>query len=225
MKKTYLIILAALAVAAVALFFLFSNPLGQLVKLGVEEFGPRMTQADVRVGNVRISASDGQGAISGLFLGNPKGFKTEYALKAGKIEIGIDPASIAQNVVVIHKVLIDAPQIIYEKGEHGANFDAIQRNVEQYLGVDGGKKDDKGAGKKMIVDSLVIRNAKVSYNGKLDLTLPDIELHNIGKNTGGATPAQVVKAIIGELVKQMLLAIPKAAADSVGSAVKGLFGK
>ena len=224
MKKPYLIILAALAVAAVALFFLFNNPLGRLVKLAVEEFGPRMTQADVRVGEVKISAGDGQGAISGLLLGNPKGFKTDYALKADKIEVGIEPASIAQDIVMIHKVLLDAPHIIYEKGDHGSNLDAIQRNVEQYLGVNGGK-DSKSTDKKMIIDSLVISNAKVSYNGKLELTLPDIEMRNIGKNTGGANSAQVVKAVCDELVKQILLTIPKAAADSIGSAVKGLLGK
>jgi len=223
MKK--LLILVALLVAGSAAFFLLNNPLGRLVKLAVEEFGPRMTQADVRVGNIKISATDGQGAISGLLLGNPKGFKTEYALKANKIEISIDPSSLAQNVVVIHSVVIDAPQINYEKSDHGTNFDAIQRNIEQYLGEGGGKKDDRGAGKKMIVDSLIIHNAKVSYGGTVDLTLPDIKLHNIGKKTGGATSAQVVKAIIGELTAQMALAIPAAVAGGVKSAVKGLFGK
>ena len=223
MKK--LLILVVLLVAGSAAFFLLNNPVGRLVKLAIEEFGPRMTQAEVRVDNIKISATDGQGAISGLLLGNPKGFKTEYALKANKIGIGIDPASLAQNVVVIHSALIDAPQINYEKGGHGTNFDAIQRNIEQYLGEDGSKKDDKGAGKKMIIDSLIIHNAKVSYGGTVDLILPDIKLHNIGKKTGGATSAQVVKAIIGELTAQMALAIPTAAVGSVRSAVKGLFGK
>ena len=223
MKK--LLILVVLLVAGGAAFFLLNNPLGRLVKLAVEEFGPMMTQAEVRVDNIKISATDGQGAISGLLLGNPKGFKTEYALKANKIKISIDPASLAQNVVVIHNVLIDVPQINYEKGDHGANFDAIQRNVEQYLGEGGSKKDDKGAGKKMIIDSLIIHNAKVSYGGAVDLILPDIKLHNIGKKTGGATSSQVVKAIIGELTAQMALAIPTAAVGGVRSAVKGLFGK
>jgi len=225
MKKSHLFILAALAVAVIALFFLFTNPMGRLIKLAIEEFGPKMTQADVRVNNISISATDGQGIISGMLLGNPKGFKTEYALKAGKIEMDIDPASIAQDVVVIHKVLIDTPQIIYEKGGHGTNFDAIQHNVEQYLGVDGNKKGDKGANKKIIIGSLIIHHAKVNYNGTVDLILPDIELHNIGKKAGGATSAQVVKTIINELAAQMALAISKAVAGSVGSAVKELLGK
>src|ERR1017187_5584821 len=122
--KKLLLILSALVVVGIGIFFVFDNPLGKLVKLAIEEFAPKMMQADVRVDNVKISATDGQGEISGLFLGNPKGYKTEYALKASKVEISIEPASIATDVVVIHKVQIDAPQIIYEKGEHETNLDA-----------------------------------------------------------------------------------------------------
>lgn len=134
MKKSYLIIFAGLAVAAVALFFLLNNPLGRLVKLVVESVGPEMTQAAVRVNKVNIS-TDGKGALRGMLLGNPKGFKTDFALKADTVEVVIEPASIARDVVVIPKILIEAPHIIYEKGDSGANFDAIQRNVEAYLGA------------------------------------------------------------------------------------------
>jgi uncharacterized protein involved in outer membrane biogenesis len=226
MKKT-LVILAGLAVVAVALFFVFSNPVGRLVKLVVEKFGPEMTQATVRVSSVNIS-TEGKGALHGMLLGNPKGFKTDFALKADNVEVAIEPASIAQDVVVIHKILIDGPHIIYEKNDSGTNFDAIQRNVERYLGVDGGKakkddKSDKGESKKMIIDSFVIRNAKVNYNGMMDLSLPDIELRNIGRKTGGATSAQVVKAIIAELNAKLVLALAKAAAiNAVGGPAIGI---
>lgn len=219
MKKIYLVVMAGLAVTAVSLFFLFSNPVGKLVKLAVEKFGPEMTQAAVRVSKVAIS-TEGKGAMQGMFVGNPKGFKTEFALKADIVEVAIEPASIANDVVVIHKILIDAPHIIYEKNDSGTNFDAIQRNVEDYLGVDHGKakktgKDEKGESKKMIIDSFIIRNAKVNYNGMIELKLPDIELHNIGRKSGGATSAQVVKAIIAELNAKLMLALAKSAAIGV----------
>jgi hypothetical protein len=230
MKKLIAVLVLLLA-AGIAAYFLLNNPLGRLVKLAVEEFGPKMTQADVRVGKVQIAATDGQGAMSSLVLGNPKGFKTEYALKADTVEIAIEPASIAQDVVLIHKILIDAPHIIYEKGDNGSNFDAIQHNVEQYLGASG--KSDKGEGKKMIIDAFVIRNAKVNYNGLMDIPLPDIELHDVGKKTGGATSAQVVKALVAELNAKLALALAKAAvvggvggvAIGAGMAVKSLLGK
>ena len=231
MKKLLLIVVVLVA-AAVAAYFTLQNPLGRLVKLAVEEFGPEMTQATVKVSRVEISATDGRGAMSGLFLGNPKGFKSDYALKAGTIEIDLEPASLAKDVIVIHKILIDAPQIGYEKAGNITNFDAIQRNVEAYLGTKGGK-GGKSGGKRMNIDSFVIRNAKVNYNGILELKLPDIELRNVGRKTGGASSAQVVKAIIAELNTQLALALAKAAvigsvggvAVGAGVAIKGLFDK
>lgn len=232
--KKILMVLVVLVVAGVAAYFMLNNPLGRLVKLAVEKFGPEMTQAEVRVSSVNIAATDGKGQINGLFLGNPKGFKTDYALKAGVVGIELEPASIAKDVVVIHKVLIDAPSIIYEKGEHGTNFDAIQHNVEQYLGAGGGKEQkSEGGGKKLIIDSFIIRNAKVNYNGTFDLSLPDIELHGIGRKSGGATSAQVVKAIVAELNAKLMLALAKSAAIGAvggpvvgaGMALKGLLGK
>lgn len=232
MKKVLGIVIA-LAVLGVIAFFVLSNPLGRLVKLAIESFGPDMMQAEMRVNSVNISTADGRGKLMGLKLGNPKGFKTDHALKADTIDIEIEPASIAQDVVVLHKVLIDAPHIIYEKGDNGTNFDAIQRNVEAYLGTGKGGKEDKGEGKKMIIDSFIIRNAKVNYNGTIDLSLPDIELHNIGKKSNGATSAQVTRAIIAELNTQLALALAKTAAIGAvggvaigaGMAVKGLLGK
>lgn len=232
MKK--LLAVVVVVIAAVAAFLMLNNPLGRLVKLAVESYGPDMVQAEVRVSSVKISAADGQGKLSGLRLGNPKGFKTEFALKADIIELVIEPASIAKEVVVLHKVLIDAPHIIYEKGGHGSNFDAIQRNVEAYLGAGGQKtKDEKSGGKKMIIDSFVIRNAQVNYNGSIDLSLPDIELHNIGKSSGGVTSAQLTKMIIAELNAKLVLALAKTAivgaaggvVVGAGMAIKGLLGK
>jgi len=234
MKKT-LAIVAVLVIAAVAAYFVLQNPLGRLVKMAIEEFGPEMTQAAVKVSKVEISATDGRGALSGLVLGNPRGFKSDYALKAGTVEIELEPASLAKDVIVIRKILIDAPQIGYEKADGITNFDAIQRNVEEYLGAKGDKSEKikQGSSKKMIIDSFVIRNAKVNYNGMMELTLPDIELRNVGKKTGGATSAQVAKAIIAELNAKLAMALAKAAVIGgvggvvvgAGVALKGLFDK
>ena len=224
MKKSYLAIFFVIVVVAVALFFWFSNPLGSILKAAIEKFGPEMTQATVRVGKVNISPTTGQGGLSGLLVGNPNGFKTDYALKADNIEVEIDVASIAKDVVVIRRILIDSPHIIYEKGSGGTNFDAIQRNVEQYLGMDRskGKNADKEPGKKMIIEVFSIRNAKVSYGAMLDMSLPDIELHNIGKDKGGASSASVVKSIIGAVNGKLVSSIAKNVVEGVDKAVKSV---
>ena len=232
MKKSRIAALSLLVVAAAVAWLWFSNPLNSLVKAAIEKFGSEMIQAQVSVGRVALSPTDGQGSLSGLSVGNPKGFETDHAFRAGHIELALEPASLAEDVILIHRIHIESPDISYEKNDGGTNFDAIQRNVESYLGASK-KQAGKDAPKKMIIESLVIRNAKVNYNGLLDLKLPDIELRNIGKKSGGATSAQVTRAIIAELNTRLAIALAKTAAIGavggvavgVGMGIKSLFGK
>lgn len=222
MKKVIIGLLAVAVVAATVTLW-FSNPLDSLLKAAIEKFGSDMTGATVRVSKVHISPTDGRGALSGLSLGNPGGFKTDHAFRAGHIEVALEPATVADDVALIHKVLIEAPDISYEKGDNGTNFEVIQRNVERYLGSSREKDKKAEPGKKMIIESLAIRGAKVNYNDMIELSLPDIELRNIGKKHGGATSAQVVKAVITELNTQLAIALAKSAAiGAVGGAAIGI---
>jgi uncharacterized protein involved in outer membrane biogenesis len=230
--KKWLFLVVALLAAGVTIFFLSGNPLGHLVKVAIEEFGPKMTQALVSVSKVSISATDGEGSISSLKIGNPKGFKTSYALKAGRIALSLEPSSLTKDVIVIHKIELDGPHIIYEKNGNGVtNFDAIQHNVEQYLGTSGSKDSSD---KKMIIESLRVRNAKIRYSGLVDVNmeLPDIELRNIGKQTGGVDSSGLTKAILSALNASIKQAVAKSATSGVGAAAdsakktfQGLIGK
>src|SRR5512145_2128148 len=98
MKKSHIAALSLLVVAAIAAYLWFSNPLNSLVKAAIEKFGTEMIQAQVSVGKVDLSPTDGKGALSGLSLGNPKGFKTSHAFRAGHIELALEPASLAEDV-------------------------------------------------------------------------------------------------------------------------------
>ena len=230
MKKKFGIGIAVLVLGIIA-FFVMSNPLGSLVKLAIESLGPDMLQASVSVRSVNISTTDGQGVLKKFNLGNPKGFKTDHAFRADHIEVVIEPASIAQDTIMIRKVLIVAPNIIYESSSGGTNFDILQRNIDTYLGSNTGNKSKKDSGKKVIIKSFEIQNAAVNYNGTIDLPLPDIKLRDIGKSSGGASFAQVSKRIFSELnsklsfSKSMVIDNVGDAAKGAENAIKGLFGK
>jgi hypothetical protein len=230
MKKIIglLLLVVGLGIGA---YFVLGNPLDKLVKLAIESVGPTMLQADVSVGSVKMSATDGRGALRNFKLGNPKGFKTDHAFKASSIEVAIDLASLTRDTIVVKSVVIDAPNISYEKGSGGTNFDVIQRNVESYLGASKSDKNDKASSKKVIIESFIIRNAKVNYNNTIDIPLPDIALRNIGKSSGGESAAEIGKTIFGELnsrlsvSKSMVVDRVGGAAASVGNSLKGLLGK
>lgn len=237
MKKIILSGLALVVVVIAAAGIWLYSSLDSLVQDAIEAYVPEMTQTRVKVAGVKLSPTEGSGQLTGLFIGNPKGFKTEHALKAASVELGIEPASLAREVVVIRKVAVLAADINYETSDAGSNFDVIQKNVDAYVAKTIGKsapEKDKGPGKKLILEVLSIRDAKVSYapallQGKsLTLSLPNIELRNLGKAKGGVTAGELASEITAALKSQVTRAVTqsvKGAAEAVGNAAKGVGDK
>ena len=69
--------------------YVLSN-LDSLVKEAVETHGSAVTQAKVTLNEVKIEATSGAGALRGLTVGNPAGFKTSSAFELGQISIKYD---------------------------------------------------------------------------------------------------------------------------------------
>ena len=226
-------VLVILATIIGAAMFWLSGNMDSLMKTAVGDYGSAMTQAKVSVDAVKISPADGKGTISNLLIGNPAGFKTAYAIKVGQIDVDIDVASVARDVIVIRRIAINAPDVIYEKADAMTNFDAIQKNIASYLGP----ADSKKEGKKLIVEELTIRDAKAQasaafMNGKtVNVSLPDITLKNLGKAKGGISPGELGQEIAGALKAKLTSAVSfdrlmkstGEALEKAGSAVKGLF--
>ncbi|MBU3737206.1 MAG: hypothetical protein FGM62_09570 [Methylobacterium sp.] len=148
-------------------------------------------------------------------------------MKLKEFTVAIDPATLAGDVVVIKKISIIAPQLIYEKGDKMTNFDAIQNNIADYLGPS--KQEKSGPGKKLIVEELSIRGAEAEVSAPfmdgdtVGVDLPDIVLHNIGKEKGGVTPGELGQAIAGAMKQQLTRSISfdklgKAAANAAKAA-------
>ena len=226
-------VLVILATIIGAAMFWLSGNMDSLMKTAVGDYGSAMTQAKVSVDAVKISPADGKGTITNLLIGNPAGFKTAYAIKVGQIDVDIDVASVARDVIVIRRIAINAPDVIYEKADAMTNFDAIQKNIASYLGP----ADSKMEGKKLIVEELTIRDAKAQasaafMNGKtVNVSLPDITLKNLGKAKGGISPGELGQEIAGALKAKLTSAVSfdrlmkstGEALEKAGSAVKGLF--
>lgn len=222
---------AVLIVVAIAAFWLF-NSLDALVQAGIEKFGPEVTQVSVKVGSVRLDPVNGEGEITGLRLGNPKGFRTESALQVGTIRLRMDPVSIGSDVVMIHEVIIQSPDVTYESGAAGNNLETIQKNIESYVArFSSGKKDDAAPKKKLIIENLYVRDARVNVNTALTVgktvssPVPDLHLRNIGKREGGASPGEVIKQVWGALMRSTGNVVSKiggAISDGAKSVVEGV---
>ena len=233
MKKV-LIAGGVLILIVVAAVILLVGNIDTIIKKGVETVGPKILQAPVTLKDVDISVSSGSGELTGLTIGNPAGYKTEYAFQLGGIAVELDVKSVTSDKVHIRSVLINSPQIIYE-GALGKknNLSQLQANVESFTGA-GGVSDEKpddsgsvdaGGSKKVQIDYIKIADGSIGVSmdllqGKaLTVPLPTIELRDIGKDK---------EATMSDAVKQILAAVNNAALPAVRGAVtnftKGLKG-
>ncbi len=246
--KKILIGLAAIIVLVIGgLVYVYVN-LDDIVKTTIEEAGTRVTLAEVTVDGVSIEATQNTAAITGLVVGNPDGFKTDYAFSLGNISVRLDGSTLTSDTIRIIEVIVDAPSVTYELGNGSSNIATIQRNVESFVqrvsgpsdaggadgASDGAASEEAGAGTKIIIDNVYIRNGNVGISAamlqgkKLSAGLPEIHLTDVGKEDNGATPAEVASEILTAINASVFQAVSSLNVDGllqgVGDLGKGVVG-
>ncbi|WNK01418.1 hypothetical protein L2D14_08280 [Thalassospiraceae bacterium LMO-JJ14] len=220
MKKVFIGVGVVVVLLVAGGIYLYSN-LGGIIKSAVETYGSEATKAEVTLNSVDLDATSGKAALNKLSVGNPSGFKTPSAFELGAIAVQIDTSTLNSDPIVINSVLIDGPKITYELANGGSNIDAIKANVDAYAKKIGGgdssaSSSSEGEGPKIIIEKLTITGGEVNVSasfldGKsLGSKLPTLTLTDIGKDDGGASPADVIKQVIDKMTA------------GVGSAVSGL---
>lgn len=206
----------------VAVYFVLSS-LDSLIVAAVEKYGSEITQTDVRLKGAKVSVTSGEGALRGLSVGNPKGFKTDSAFRLGEISLKLDIGTITGDPVVIKEIVVSAPEVTYEVGPGGSNIDAIKRNIDSYVGKGKPKSGEKSAaeegekkaGRKLVIENLYVRNGKVDIGSTLtqgqtlSAALPDIHLTDIGKKKGGATAGEVAEQVFAAISRGVGTAVAK----------------
>ncbi len=209
--KRFLLIGGGVVVVVVAaiVVFLFMG-LGSAVKTAIESIGSEATKTTVTLNEADVSITSASGALRGLVVGNPSGFSGPHAVKLDEISVSLDPASVTGDAIVLKEVVVNAPAVAYEILASGNNIDAIRANVDAYANAQGGggsSSGSGGSGTKLIIENLYIRNGRVDVSSNLlqgrnlGATLPEIHLTDIGKDKGGATPAEVAEQIVDALAQ------------------------
>ena len=212
MKTVIKLLTGILILAVIALGAVWFH-IGTLIKKGVETAGPQVTKVDVKLSGAGISLLGGRGLLSGLFVGNPQGYKTDSAVKVKKISVAVDPNSVFSDKVVVKEVVVKAPEITIEGSLSDNNLTQIQRNIAIFTGSDGKKPADKSAaskpsapGKKFVVNELLISGARVHvalkmFGGQnITVPLPDIQLHNLGQDKDGISSGELMQIVTSKLL-------------------------
>ena len=232
------VVLVVLFIIAVAVV---TSNLDKMIKAGVETVGPEITGTSIKLEGVDLSLLSGEGRLKGLVVGNPPGFQTERALKLGDARVKVDLKSVLTDKLVIEEIMIDGPEITYEAGASGNNLNKIQENVAAFAkkaGAQGGaepKAEKKEPGQKKVqINHFILKNAQVNasatmFKGKtLTVSLPDIHLKDIGKESEGTTMGKASSEVFAAINKSVVQAVTgsgkflEKGAEAVGEAAKGL---
>jgi uncharacterized protein involved in outer membrane biogenesis len=201
--------IAFIAVIIVVVIGIFN--LGNLIKGAVNSKGSEITGTELRVGDVDIALFTGRVRIQDFLLGNPAGYETPYALSVKAIEVDVDEKSLAGDTVVIDRIEVIAPDIVFEKSRRGDNFKALLRNVQKATGSTkaSSASSAEGRDKKLLIREFVLRAGKVKLAVKglqgreLTATLPEIRLQDIGGDQKGVSPAVAAMEVFGALYAKM----------------------
>ncbi|MBI4062873.1 MAG: hypothetical protein HY401_01050 [Elusimicrobia bacterium] len=230
---------AALGLGAIVLVVLYFN-LGAIVKTAVETFGPRVTQTEVRVRSVALSPFSGRGRVKGVFIGNPPGFKTPSAFELSEVLIEVDLKSFGADKVVIKKIVVEGPVITIEGGLSSNNLSKIQKNAQAFSPAPVGSRDKKPQKEtRLEIGLFAVKNGRVNVSltgmgaKTLKVSLPDMEIKDIGKQGKGATAGEAAQKIMGAVIKAALgagagagtLTATQDAAEGALNKIKGLFKK
>ena len=214
MKKA-LIVLGVLLVLAAGGAWLVVNRLDVIAHYAFEKYGSEMLGVDVKVKDVELSPTNGKGSLKGVEIGTPKGFTAPRTARVGEIRLALEPATIRDNLVVIHEIAVESPEIWYDRAGSGTtNLDSIQKNIEGYLQRSGTPAEGKAAGpqapgRRYVIEKVSIRGARVTMTTAglkgqgIGFTLPDIELRNIGQRPEGVTAAQAANVVTNALISKI----------------------
>jgi len=214
-KKIVITLGVLLLIIGVGAHYFLSN-LDFIVKAAIEKYGTEVTRTAVKVDNVKISLSSGEGSVSGMTVANPPAFSSPSAFEMGSISVKVDEKSIVntKGPIIISEIIIEKPVVMFEVNNSGSNnLQTILQNVKSYsvppsqnTPANTEAPANKGESRKVIVRNLTIRDGSLKITNKTllqgqDISAPLSEIHltDIGKSSGGTDPSQVAKQVFGAI--------------------------
>ncbi len=204
------VIAGALILAASLLLY----RLDTLITSAVNINGPELTGTEVHTDDVRVSFLSGRATVTKFLLGNPKGCRSAHAATADSITVDLDIGSLLRDTIVVKRVEVVQPDIIYEKRGGTDNFKVIARHAEQKAkekGLVSGDTDDKKPGKKLLIREFIVKGGRVTLytpdlpSGAASAAIPDMHLRNVGKD--GAEPSAVFSQVLASLYDRLTMPI------------------
>jgi len=200
---------SAVVVLVVILGIILLSNMNTIATAGIERVLSYVLKVEVTLKSATISLLGGKITLEELTIGNPEGFNTAHAFLVDKISVNADLKSFATDKPRIHSIDIKSPQIVLEQGFKGSNLSTLIKNASS---SETDKEAPPETQKKMKIDTLTVSNARVSLSapvlqGKaISVSLPRIELNNLGGEKEYVEIAQSLALFLTAITKETLKA-------------------
>lgn len=233
MKKGVKIALYALGgLVALVVLALISLPLwiSPVVTSVAEAVAPAYTGCEFKMEEFNLNPFTGKLKIVGVRLSNPKGYDEPEAFSVATVNVEVATCSLLTSKIHVHDITIQSPFVGVSFANGTNNFSAILANVQSKLGTSeetaeepqAEEKKDEGSSKKVIIDHFELSGTRVKL-GMLPIAIPSITLNDIGKESDGATFAEVGNEVM-ESCKKFMTDIGGAASGLLKGAANGVGG-
>lgn len=237
MKKAAIAVVVVLILAAGGVAWYFLHNLDSIARAAIERYGTRAYRTAVHVQRVHIGLKNGAGAVYGLTIANPKGFKTRTAFSLKEISFKLDLSSLGRDVLILDDVTVRNPRLNYEMNKkHKISLDQLNRNMsgakaggkekkkkkkkkKKKQAAEGEGKRAKSHGPKMIVRKftfeggvIAVRIIPLDKKRTYKFKLQPFEMTDLGAPDGATS---------NEINRQIMARINKEAQDALRSAIFG----
>ncbi len=216
MKKSIKIFLWVLGgLVGLVVLALLSLPLwiGPTVASVARSVVPSYTGCGFRLESFRLNPFTGRLRLVEAHLANPAAFKQPEAFGVSTVRVDVAVGSLFTSTIHVREIAIEGAFVGYYSVNGTNNFAAIAANVQEKMGPgEDEEKDEQKASKKVVIDRFRLVGTRVNL-GMLPLAIPDLELTDIGKASGGATFVEVRDAVWQDIAKFF---------TGVGNAASGL---
>lgn len=175
---------------------------------GFNSAAPAALGVDASLGSARVRLMQGYTSLRDLHIGNPEGFHTDGLFDLGELTIRLDKGSLLTDTIIIHEIIIKDMVLTLEQGLTSNNlstFIASLSGDDDKKDDKDKKKDDSKPSKKVIIEKLSITGTRMNVTitaamgHAIPIPLPPINLTDIGKDKGGASPFEAMMSILKSL--------------------------
>ena len=230
--KSFLYVLLLIGGLTAIGMMIFALSFATLVKTGVEKMAPQILGVPATLEDVDLSLLGGsviQVDLKQLTIDNPKGYETAHAISLPHVRVLVNWMSLLGETVVIKDVLIEKPLVTFERLNLGNNLRDIQNNVTRNTRSDlddgpaGAHEDDdededededwEESETRVHIERVMLKGAEANVSllwgkrGVMRLPLPDLELHDIGKASGGASLREASSQIFSAVYKAVFKSV------------------